>query len=397
MEMDDHEDEEVTTSKPLPSSVDPSQPLTRGPAMSAALDEIASNSNQPAPVPAFEDIRQGFSATDRPTSLDQLSKHIRLPCAVMINKDGKVMGNPFRSMPGWVVKVDLDAGAYGQPSIGLDFEISKAGASSGETKDRKTFAVGWEPGVAIGGKWMMEDLQIFEAKNPPDPSPLTDTFPPAIEALLEDAKGDQTMLASRLICATFVSNVHKTSPMKMDWALAFNGDKGGIPYANLQSMYQGEGKIYQVTLWFVNRKLPLARFHTVCLDPLVDAVTDHTPPFHQYLDENDEPMVDFNLEKIRPIGNGMYRRYPKVLDHIDRRVENRFGKLTFFRLRKSVRWESIKVLHTRASIRKEEKVSIPYAQRRPRSPRGPQRKTPKPPADFEMIRLKDRQTLHRLD
>ena len=353
--------------------------------------------NQPAPVPAFEDMRQGFFAKDRPTSFDQLSKPIRLPCAVMINKDGRVMGNPFGSIPGWAVKVDLDAGAHGQPSIGLDFEFSKAGARSRKAKDQNTFAVGWEPGVKIGGKWMIEDLQMLEATNPPDPRQLEDTFPPAIRELLKEAKRSQTMLASKLTCATFASNVHKSSPMKMDWALALNGDEGGIAYANLQSMYQGEGKSYQVTLWFVNRKLPLARFHMVCLDPLVNAVTDHTPPFHQFLDDNDEPMVDFDLEKIHPVGNGMYRRYPKVLDHTDRRVENRFGKLGFFRLRKTVRWESIKTLHTRVSIRKEEKVSIQYAQRGPRSPRGDPRKAPESPADFEMLRLKDRQTLHRLD
>ena len=349
----------------------------------------STSTNQPAPIPAFEDMRQGFPAKDRPTSLDQLSNPISLPCAVMINKDGRVMGNPFGSMPGWAVKVDLDAGAHGQPSIGLDFEISKAGARSRKAKDRNTFAVGWEPGVAIGGKWMIEDLQMLEATNPPDPSWLTDTFPPAINGLLKKAKRDQTMLASNLICATFMSNVHKSSPIKMDWALAFNGDKGGTPYANLKSMYQGEGKSYQVTLWFVNRKLPLARFHTAYLDPLVDAVTDHTPPFHHFLDGNDEPMMDLNLEKIHPVSNGMYRRDPKVLDHTDRRVENRLGKLTRFRLRKIVRWQTIKTLHTRASIQ--------YAQGGPGSPRGDPRKAPKSTADLEMLRLKDRQTLHRLD
>ena len=237
-----------------------------------------------------------------------------------INKDGKVMGNPFGSMPGWAVNVDLDAGADGQPSIGLDFEFCKAGIRS--RKDQNTFAVGWESGVKIGGKWMTEDLQMLEATNRPDPRELAITLPPAISELLKKAMGNQTVLASSLICATFVSNVHKSSQMKMDWALALSGDEGTMPHANLQSMYQAESKSYQVTLWFVNRKLPLARFHTVCLEPLVDAVTHHTPPFHQFLDQNDKPMIDFDLEKIQPVGNGMYTRYPKVLDRADRRLEN---------------------------------------------------------------------------
>lgn len=338
----------------------------------------STGTNQPVPDSTFNFMRQGFPAKDRPKRLDQLSKPIRLPCAVMINKDGGIMGNPFGSMPGWAVKVDLDAGAHGQPSIGLDFELSRAGVRPKKAKDQNTFAVGWEPGVAIGGQWMMEDLHMFKATNPPDPRRLEDTFPPAIRGLLTEAKGNQIMLASNLICATFISNVHKSSPMKIDWALALKSDESRIPYANLQSMYQSEGKSYQVTLWFVNRKVTLARFHTDCLDPLVDAVTDHTPPFHEYLDENNEPMPDFNLEEIHPVGNGIYRRYPKVLDRTDKRVENRFGKLTSFNLRKIVTWESIKALHTRASIGEEERVSIPYAQRGPRSPHEPHERRQNP-------------------
>lgn len=315
----------------------------------------------------------------------------------MINKDGKVMGDPFRSTPGWAVKVDLDAGAHGQPSIGLDFEFSKADARSEKARDQNTFAVGWEPGVKIGGKWMMEDLQILEATNPPDPSELTVTFPPAINDLLKKTKGNQEILASSLVCATFISNVHKSSPMKVDWALALNGDEGKIAHANLQSMYQGESNNYQVTLWFVNRKLPLARFRTVCLDPLVDAVTDHTPPFHKFLDQDNEPMIDFNLEQIHPVGSGLYRPYPTVLDPTNRRVETWFGNLENFVLRKTVRWESIKTLHTRASNEKKNKVSIPFTQEGPRSPRGAPPRAPKAPAVSEMLKLEDRQTLHRLD
>ena len=45
---------------------------------------------------------------------------------------------------------------------------------------------------------------------------------------------------------------------------------------------------------------------------------------------------------------------------------------------------------------KQDRVSIPHTQRGPRNPRGRSQKATTSPADFEMLRLKDRQTLHRL-
>ena len=358
----------------------------------------------PAPTnPDSMDMRQDTQNPLGPTSFEQPSKPIRLPCAVVIN-DNEIMGNPFEATPGWSVKVDLDAGAQAQPSIGLDFSFPKVGVSSRKAKDQNNFTIGWEPGVKIGGNWQLEALMFYKAAEPADLELADATFPPEIQELMKGySQEEQAYLRSNLVYASFISNAHRTTPMQPDWALALDDDKGKIPYANLQSMYQGEDQSYHVSMWFINRNLLLERFDAVCLTPLYYAVLDHTPPFHQFLDENDEPMIDFNLEKIHPVANGIYRRYPKVLAGTDRRVENRLGELTLFRLGKTVTWESIKMLHTSASTLEEEKEqkqfggSIPYAQRGSKSSRGTSRKAPKSPADFEMLRLKDRQSLHRLD
>ena len=250
----------------------------------------------------------------------------------------------------------------------------------------------------------MGGLVIYKAAEPSSSAMAGITFPPEIQNLINNAKEEEReYLRSNLVFAAFKSNVHRTTPMDPNWALALDDNKGKIPYDNLKSMYQGTDKSYLVSLWFINRNLAIDRFDTLCLSPLFDAVQDHTPPFHQYMDANDEPMIDFDLEKIDPVANGIYRRYPKVLADTDRRVENRVGELTLFRLRKMVTWQSIKMLHSRASIQEEEKeqnevtVSIPHTQRGPRSPHRPPRTAPKSPADFEMLRLKNRQTLHRLN
>ena len=41
------------------------------------------------------------------------------------------------------------------------------------------------------------------------------------------------------------------------------------------------------------------RFFDGYLTPLIDAVQDHTPPLHQYLNEDDEPVINFNVATIK--------------------------------------------------------------------------------------------------
>lgn len=359
----------------------------------------------PAPNLEVIDTRQGKPADKRSTSPNRLDKAIRLECAVMIN-DNEVMGNPFGYPSGWVLKVNLDPGVEGQPSIGLDFEFPVASVNASEVPDHKTFSVGWEPGVKVGGEWMMRDLRIWKATRPSNPELFDTTFPLAIHKLLENAKGrERAFLLSNLVCASFRSNVHKSSPMRTEWALALNGDAGQIPYANLQSMYDGEATSYQVTLWFVHRNLSLKQFHAGWLGPLVDAVADHTPPFHQYLTGNGMSTVDFNLESLPQITSGAYRQYPRVLDRTCRKVESRKGKLIGFCLPKTVTWESIKTLHSRFPVQEREieqgqvRPSTPRVQRGSGGARVPPRKPTKarkPPAEREMSRLQDRHSLHRL-
>ena len=254
----------------------------------------------------------------------------------------EVMGNPFPKspMPGWELKVNLDPGALAQPSVGLNFKFGKDGSDSKRADHYNTFAVGWEPGVKIGGKWMMEDFGVEAATEPSDPRMVRFTYPPAIQALCKKPED-----ADKLFCMTFKSNVHKSSPMKEEWAQALKGNEWIAPATNLHRMYSEEEPSYQVTVWFMNIYATSERLMDRCILPLTHAVEDHTPPFHQYLDENDEPMIDWGLENIHEIGNGMYRRYPKVTDRAGKKVEDRSRKPTYYNLPKTVTWDSIKTFH----------------------------------------------------
>lgn len=298
-------------------------------------------SDHPAADQNAMDITGDVPANRRPTSFEHLFRAGPMPCAVMIDAN-KVMGNPFPKspMPGWDLKVKLDPGVLAQPSVGLNFKFGKDGSDSKRADHYNTFAVGWEPGVKIGGKWMMEEFGVEAATKPSVPQLLKFTYPPAIQALCKKPED-----ADKLFCMTFKSNVHKSSPMKEEWAQALKGDDWVAPSDNLHRMYSGGEPSYQVTVWFMNPYATSERLMDGCILPLTHAVEDHTPPFHQYLDENDEPMIDWGLKTIGIIGNGMYRRYPKVTDPAGKKVEDRSRNPTYYNLPKTVTWDSIKTFH----------------------------------------------------
>ena len=314
---------------------DPTSPTTSG--KKAKVNPAANPAANPAPTdPNAMETAEFKAVKNRPTSFSHLRKITKQRCAVMIEEQG-IMGNPFFPTFGWEVKFGIDPGEIGQPSIGLDFAFSKTGADSNSNDDYNTFAVGWEPGVKIGGDWMMQDFAAEEALNPSDPTVVPFTYPTAIKALC----GDRARAAEKLCCISFKSNAHKSSEMSLDWPKALRGDASEVPLANLNRMFTGNAG-YQVTIWFVNKLATTDWLFQSCLTPFSEAVVDHTPPFHQYLDQDDKPMIDFNLPNIHDIGNGMYRRYPKITDKGKKVVST---TPTYVNLPKTVTWDSIKTFH----------------------------------------------------
>ena len=70
---------------------------------------------------------------------------------------------------------------------------------------------------------------------------------------------------------------------------------------------------------------------------------DHTPPFYQYLDDDDQPYIGGDLAMISEIGNGMYKRYPKV--NSSGQLSNRTGTVSYHILPRVVTWNSIRSFH----------------------------------------------------
>ena len=278
----------------------------RAPSLNAQIDSSKkAKSDLPPPEAMDVDMRQE-PAKKRATSFDNLHRQ-NLRCAVQIESNA-IMGNPFESSEGFDIKFKLDPGRYGQPSVGFDFRISKDGTplvdAKGNTKsDNNSFSMKWEPGVKIGGEWMMEYLQIAPAQNPTTANMLKNTYPEHIKNLCEKNPG----IAHKLLCAVFKSNVHETQHVDLDWPLALKTSDRDAAHANLKSMFLSPNPSYRVTVWFLLPTATMERFFEGGAQLLIDAVEEHTPPFYQYLDENDKPMLGFDMPSIDAIGNGMYR------------------------------------------------------------------------------------------
>ena len=283
------------------------------------------------------DLTEAKPAKRRPKSFEHFWKPVVRPCAARIGGPGdEIMGDPITRPPGWDLKVSIDPGKLGLPSIGLNFKFAKDGIDSKRDPNHyNSFAVGWEPGVKIGSEWMMENMIVERAANPSDPNMKDFTFPPEIQKLCKN----QDQIDS-LFCMVFKSNVHKTSAMDVDWAKSLGKDNAA-PFNNLRRMYSATDPSYMVTLWFTSPTYSIDGFLNGCLQPLANAVEDHTPPFHQYLDENDEPILDFDrLPTVKDIGNGMYLKYPKVTDAKGKKVQS--VQPSYLTLPKTVTWDSIK-------------------------------------------------------
>ena len=285
-------------------------------------------------------------AKTRPETFDDHMKLCKQRCAVMIDEN-EIMGDPFSPTLGWGMKVEIDPGTSSQPSIGLDFKFNKKGVNSKSRDDYNTFAVGWEPGIMIGGKWMMDDFAAELATRPSNPAMLHYTFPPAIRALCKKPQD-----ATQLWCISFFSNVHRSSEMEVDWAKNLKGKASKATHANLRRMYKGRSS-YCVTVWFMNPFETAWCLESCCMTPFMEAVDDHLPPYYEHLDENDEPMIDFNLPSIHEIGDGMYRRYPKVTNSEGQKALKMWDNPTYLKLPKTITWDFIKTFHVTYDVNAE--------------------------------------------
>ena len=185
---------------------------------------------------------------------------------------------------------------------------------------------------------MLQNVKFHEATKQTNEGLAPFCYPEAIRKLF-DKKRD----TDRLFCMTFKSNAHKASPMFMEWAKNWPA-----AHRNLERMYNGMEPGYRVTVWFCIPTMDTDRHRYEFITPFADAAKDHTPALHQYLYDNDQPYIHEDLATVAEIGNGMYKRYPKIKS--TGKLSSRTGTVGYHTLPSRVTWNSIRSFHVMHDI-----------------------------------------------
>lgn len=264
-------------------------------------------------------------------------------CAIAIDAGGSIIGNPFGHRPGMKMSVKLDAGGLGTPSIVLNFSVSKDGTHSEDVGDDDHYhhlTVGYEPGVKISDKWMMEELHWEKAATPSDSALLKYTLPKEIQDLCTN-KHD----LHNLYFLTYTVNSHRATHYSDEWLYSLAGVMEDSELENVDStmneMMNGEETSYDVRIWFMNHRggdNPEAIYKN-CLVPLEHAVANHLRPLHQYRDDNGDAVIHLDMPTIEQVGNGMYIRNKKGGTDLTR------GQVAYHSQPKKTTWDDIQEFH----------------------------------------------------
>ena len=184
----------------------------------------------------------------------------------------------------------------------------------------------------------MEYLSIHSAHNAPEADKMGNSYPKHTKNLSEKYPEK----APGFLCARFKSNVHETTHVDLSWPLALRTSDRNAAHANLNGISLSAKPSYRITVCVMSAVAILKIFNEGGAHLLVHAVEEHTPPFHQYLEENDEPMMSFNMPSIDAIGNGMYRKHARAQKRAKAAVQKGPSHYNF---PKTAWWDSIETFH----------------------------------------------------
>ena len=92
---------------------------------------------------------------------DEIDSRRSMKCAISVN-NGPIIGSPIVLFPGYAIKLAIDGGRSGEPSIGLRIRVAKGSKHIQiyelQNQDIDWTSVGWYPGTQVNGQYMLEDF-----------------------------------------------------------------------------------------------------------------------------------------------------------------------------------------------------------------------------------------------
>ena len=360
--------------RPLERSSNRPEPLSEGVEMRNALDEIPISRNPaailrnlvtdsqrreaaatapPATTSDGKRPRSDSSSTTEPKRLKMIQGpkrpgpknfqdiwiaqfHHRSFLQVGITQDFLIGSTTAKNL-GYCVKLQLDGGVYGEPSVTVRIEINTTGIDLHKDNYDKSCTLTWEPRVKVNGKWMIDDIDWTWMTAPGLTDDIRDiVFTPEVRA---ENKGK--FKQANIMALTLITNACKSSGWNPRWT-----DK--LPVATAYKVKSTMAELLRprddgtrVMLTSVPRNTGAAAYGQHIFAYLKEAIVNRFPPFIQYMDEEMKPLLDYSLPTIDTIGDGMYMRQDKKTLATGQKVQDLTGRKRYRTMDLRYNWNTI--------------------------------------------------------
>lgn len=238
---------------------------------------------------------------------------------------------------GYCVKTTLDGGVYGEPSISVTIGINTTGKDL-EKAEYDTFCtLTWEPGVKVNGKWMIDAIDSTWMTAPGLSQDIRDViFPPEV---LADQKS--RFQQANLMAVSIKSNICRSSKWDPRWT-----DKLAVATAHkvkstMAELLHPKDDGTRITFVFVPPMAGALGVSQHIISYLKEATIHRFPPFVQYMDEENKPLLDYSLQTIDAIGDGMYVNHATRTLATGQHVKDVAGRKTYRTMDLRYNWNAI--------------------------------------------------------
>ena len=217
------------------------------------------------------------------------------------DEDKPVVGNAFTFVPGYRICLKADIGRTCDHELTIEVDVLKGNkmtvpfSKQNEKANFTRASISWRPGVQIEGNYMIDGMVAMSLGNV---QPGTGLFHPDIEKLFKDSKRKKTV--GHITALTFRSGGSSVQGAdKNNWRT--------LPKEVSETFDRlcfGDG-ICSVMTWFRDYN-PTGTLDG-WLTKLCEHANRHLPPYLPYLDESQQPVLDFDESPtLDQIGNGTF-------------------------------------------------------------------------------------------
>lgn len=209
------------------------------------------------------------------------------PCCMIEMRGFDPVGYAFGRNDDWCMKLDLNAGRYGQPSLGLNFQFDAHAKVNKRTvtvrAEPRSFQVDWYPGITMNAKPMMKNFKA---------GPIVDASDKVKQYIPEKWR---TTADSRMMYIAFDSTGYSLtngSHYQTGWSHLEQKDR-----KFLSSLFLPKVNIptKRLTIWFMPPNKDT--FIEKCLPFFTQAFTLRTPGKDAYVDDWGRSLFIYNSQK----------------------------------------------------------------------------------------------------